>query len=149
MAPSLDHYWTSGPEARDHAALLFLRSLTARGTSRPRPPEVSAEVRMDHRQSIYRSSSVQFNPVQSSLPSIAVGRGTARMAERSERSSCGPCDPLAADSGQTTMCPTPAKFSILNWAQHQFESCTYLQQPGTDQDKHIRYVKSRDFRSAY
>jgi hypothetical protein len=121
----LDHHWTSGPEARDHAACSSCAASPHGGTYRPRPPEVSAEVRVDHRQrqSIYQSSSVQFNPVQSSLPSIAV----ARMAERS---SCGPCDPPVADSGQTTMCPTPAKTTILNWAQHQFERYTVYDSQG-------------------
>ena len=111
---------TIGPldQARDHAACSSAQPhRTGHYTSRPRPPEVSAEVRVDHRQSIYRSSSVQFNPVQSSIASP----WHIRMAERS---SCGPCDPPVTDSGQATMCPTPAKISILNWAQQRFERCT-------------------------
>jgi hypothetical protein len=72
---------------------------------------------MDHRQSIHRSSSVQSNPVQHR-------RGTACMAERSYRT---PYDPPTADLGQET---TPAKFSILNWAQHQFERCTIYDNQG-------------------
>ena len=53
-------------------------------------------------------------------------------------------DPPAADSGQATMCPTLQNFYIELGAT-SIREMNYLRQPGTDQDKHIRYVKSRRF----
>jgi hypothetical protein len=111
-----------GPlDLRPETLLLFLRSLTA-WASRPRPPEVSAEVRMDHidNRSI---DPVQFSPIQSNPASPwHCTHGRALLSQ--------PYDPPAADSGQAKMCPTPAKISILNWAQLQFERCTIYDNQG-------------------
>ena len=68
----LDHHWTSGPEARDHAACSSCAASPHGGTLRPRPPEVSAEERVDHkqRQAIHRSS--QFSSIQSNSACLAL-----------------------------------------------------------------------------
>jgi hypothetical protein len=119
-AASLDHHWTSGPEARDHAASSSCAASPHGGTF-PAAPAGGVRGGADGPRTI--DLSIQFSSVQSSPMPIAV----ALMAERS---SCGPCDPPPADSGQTTMCPTPAEIAIFNWAQHQFETCTIYDSQG-------------------
>jgi hypothetical protein len=88
---------------------------------------------------IDRSSSVQSSPVQSGLPSITVALHAWPSALIA-----GAYDPPVADSGQATMCPTLQNFYIEMGAA-SIREMYYLRQPGTDQDKHIRYVKSGRF----
>jgi hypothetical protein len=88
---------------------------------------------MDHTQSI---DPVQFSPIQSSItvalhawPSALIAVPTIHLLLTRDRRQCAlPCKNFYIETGAASI-----------------REMYYLRQPGTDQDKHIRYVKSRRF----